>query len=150
MVVVTQCTGSGGGMEGNYQWVTRWGEHRPLCTPCASLIGEKEKGGDRVRSTRRRASDGAYKKRKEGGPVWGRGRKSRADKGARKRGCTVQEDKVSVAPRCGHTSVAHMGPTTDGVRRTRSDSDPTCVAWPNRSQGRCPVRRSNYSKLLEG
>jgi hypothetical protein len=65
--VVAQCTGSGGSVEGNHHWVTRWGEHQTWCAPCASLSGEKEKGGDGVCSTRRRASDGAHKKRKEGG-----------------------------------------------------------------------------------
>jgi hypothetical protein len=49
--------------------VTRWGEHRPWCAPCASLSGAKEKGGDGVRSTRRHASTGAPNEKKAG-EVW--------------------------------------------------------------------------------
>jgi hypothetical protein len=36
--------------------------------------------------------------------------------------------EASAAPCRGHASVAHVGPATDGVRRTRSDSDSTSVA----------------------
>jgi hypothetical protein len=53
---------------------------------CELEWGEKEKGGDGVQSARRRASNGAPKEKKEGVPVRGRGRESRADKHARERG----------------------------------------------------------------
>jgi hypothetical protein len=55
-----------GGVEGNHWGITRWGERQPWCAPCASLSGAKEKGGDEVRSTKRRASNGAPKEKKEG------------------------------------------------------------------------------------
>jgi hypothetical protein len=55
-----------GGVEGNHWGITRWGERQPWCAPCASLSGAKEKGGDWVRSTKRRASNGAQRKRKRG------------------------------------------------------------------------------------
>jgi hypothetical protein len=35
--------------------------------------------------------------------------------------------EASAAPCCGHARAARMGPATDGVRRTRSDSDPAIV-----------------------
>jgi hypothetical protein len=63
-----QRTKSGGGVEGNH-WgrFMRWGGRRPWCAPCASLSGKKEKEGDGVCSTRRRARDGAPKEKKGGG-----------------------------------------------------------------------------------
>jgi hypothetical protein len=44
-----------------------------------------------------------------------------------KEGRTVQGGEASAAPCRGHASTAHVGPTTDGIRRTCSDSDPTSV-----------------------
>jgi hypothetical protein len=98
--VVMQCTRSGG--DGNHWGVTRWGERRPWCAPCASLSGAKEKGGDGVRLTRRRASNGAPKEKKEGGgPVRGRERESRANTGAEVRGayCVTRRVECGTTPR---------------------------------------------------
>jgi hypothetical protein len=63
------------------------GKHRPWCAPCASLGGEKEKGGmGFARQGGARAVVPEKKRKKTGGPVRGRGRKSRADKCAGERG----------------------------------------------------------------
>jgi hypothetical protein len=45
-----------------------------------------------------------------------------------KEGCIVQGGVASAAPCRGRTRVAHVGPATDGVRSTHSDSDPASVA----------------------
>jgi hypothetical protein len=84
MEVVAQCTRSGGGIEESpvgHEVERASAMVRSLCEL------EKEKGGDEVRSMRMRVSNVPTRKRKErgGGSVRGRGRKSRADKGARKK-----------------------------------------------------------------
>jgi hypothetical protein len=43
-------------------------------------------------------------------------------------GRTVRQDEASAAQRRGHARTAHVGPTTNGVRRARSDNDPAYVA----------------------
>lgn len=62
-------------------------------------------------------------------------------------GRTVRQDKASAAQRCGHVRAAHVGPTTDSVRRAHSDGDPACVALSNRSQERRRVGQCNFSDL---
>jgi hypothetical protein len=81
-----------------------------------------------VHLARRRASNGALKKRKEG--VWygDEGENRESTWVPRSEGRTVRQDEASAAQRCGHARAAHVGPTTDGVCRARSDSDPTCAA----------------------
>jgi hypothetical protein len=103
--------------------VTRWGERRPWCAPCASLSGAKEKGGDGVRSTRWRASNGPQRKRKRWGVRYGDESENREPtRVPGSEGHTMRHDESSAAQRRGHT-----GPTTDGVRRACSDSDPACA-----------------------
>jgi hypothetical protein len=75
------------------------------------------------------------------------GRKPRADTCAGERGRTVRGGKASAAPGHGHASAAHVGPATNGFRRTCSDSDPTSVEW-SPSTGARSNWRSNYSRPL--
>jgi hypothetical protein len=82
--VVMQCTGNGG--DGNHWGVTRWGERRPWCAPCASLSGQRRKEGMRFARPGGVRATGPQRKRKRGGPVRGRERESRADTGAGIRG----------------------------------------------------------------
>jgi hypothetical protein len=64
-----------------------------------------------------------------------------------KEGHTMQGGKASAAPCRGHASTAHVGPTTDGVPRIRSDNDPANVGR-SPDTGATPHRCSNYSRLL--
>ena len=72
--------------------------------------------------------------RREGGPVWGRGRGSRADQRPRKgeahsaRGRRVRHDVVAMRGQGAN------GPDTDGVWGARGDSDPTCIVWSSWAQ----------------
>jgi hypothetical protein len=43
-------------------------------------------------------------------------------------GRTARQHEARAAQHRGHMRAAHVGPTTDGVHRARSDSDLTCVA----------------------
>jgi hypothetical protein len=102
--VVMQCTRSGG--DGNHWGVTRWGERRPWCAPCASLSGAKEKGGDGVRLTRRRASNGAPKEKKEGRS--GTGTRARIES---RHGCQGQRGVLcDMTSRVRHNAVATRVP----------------------------------------
>jgi hypothetical protein len=111
---------------GDHQWVLRWGKNGAHGALLVQAYWGEEKGGNGVPSARRCAND--VPTRKEGGLVRGQGQKSRADRGGRKRGAYHARGVACAAPCRGHASAAHVGPTTDGVHRTRSDSDPTSVA----------------------
>jgi hypothetical protein len=95
---------------------------------------EWEKGERRGRGSLGKEACGrrAYKKRKEREGVRyrneGENREPTSMPG--KEGCTEEEDEASTAPCPGHASVAHAGPATDGVRRARGDSNPTCMHDP--------------------
>jgi hypothetical protein len=103
------------------------------CASCASGGGENKerRGGSAQRG--RRAGGRVTKRRKKGEGNRGvryrdEARESRADKRVGERGAYSARDEASAAPCHDHVSAAHMGPTTDGVRRACSDSDPPSVA----------------------
>jgi hypothetical protein len=64
-----------------------------------------------------------------------------------KEGHTVQGSETNAAPCRGHASVTHVGPATDGFRRTQSDGDPTNVER-SPDTGATSHLCSNYSRLL--
>jgi hypothetical protein len=144
--VVMQCTGSGG--DGNH-----WGGHKVgrasaiVRSLCELEWGKGERRGwgslDQAACEQR----GPKGKEREGGPVREQERKPRADTGAGIRGayCATRRGECGTTPRS-HGSDTR-GPTTDGVRRAHSDSDPACVALSNRSQERRRVGQFNFSDL---
>ena len=81
-----------------------------------------------------RAALSPKEERREGGPVWGRGRVSKADRRTGKveahsaRGRRVQHDVVAMRGQGAN------GPDTDGVWGARGDSDPTCIVWSSWAQ----------------
>ena len=88
----------------------------------------------------------------------GREQELRADRVREKeRKRTAQMDKANAA-QC-HSQMragVQVGPGTDGVRKTCSDSNPACEAWSNRTQGLghdgnssvSIYSRTNFSLLL--
>jgi hypothetical protein len=112
----------------NHHGVTRWGERRPWCAPCASLSREKEKGGDRVRSMVGHARDGAPKEKKGGVRYGDKSENREPTRVPGTEGRIVRQDEVSAAQHHGHARAACMDPTTDGICRARSDSDLACAA----------------------
>jgi hypothetical protein len=86
----------------------------------------------------------ASKKRnkRRGGPVWGQGRKQGPAGVPGKEGHIVHGGEANAAPCHGHASTAHVGPATDGFRRTHSDSDPTNVER-SPAQGQHPISVPN-------
>jgi hypothetical protein len=105
------------------------------------------KGGDGVRSARRRASNVQTRKRTRGGSdteTRARIESRQACRGKRGVQCNGE---ASAAPCYGHASMTHVGPATAGFHRTHSDSDPTSVEW-SPDTGATSHRCSNYSRSL--
>jgi hypothetical protein len=95
---VVQHNGSGCGVGWKHWQVMRWEEHRPWCAPCASLSGEKERRGEKARSTRRRSSNGAQKERRKRGVRYGdEGENREPTRMLGKEGHIAQEDEASAA-----------------------------------------------------
>jgi hypothetical protein len=86
--------------------------------------GGGTEGGVEVCWARRRASDMPTKKKRERGSSTEMRAKIESRQACRgKRGIQCKGE-ASAAPCYGHASMTHMGPTTDGFRRTHRDSDP--------------------------
>jgi hypothetical protein len=125
------------------------GERRHGAPPVQALVGKNEKGGDGVRATRRcvGGSSPKEKKGKRGVRYGDEGENREPASVPGKEGRTVQGSEASVAPCCGHASTTHVGPATDGFRRTHRDSDPASVER-SPSTGATSHRCSNYSRPL--
>jgi hypothetical protein len=136
-------------VEGNHQRVTRCGEHRHGALPVRLEWGKREKEGTRFTRQGGMRTTCLQEKKRERGVWYGDEGESREPTGMPgKEGHTVQGGEASVAPCHDHVSMTHVGPATDGFHKTRSDSDPACVVWSTRSQGRRQVGCSNYPKPL--
>jgi hypothetical protein len=120
----------------------------PWCAPCASLSGERRKDGmGFVRQGGARATVPARKETRGGSGMGTRAKIESRQRCQEKEGHTVQGSETNTAPCRGHASVTHVGPTTDGFRRTQSDGDPANVERsPN--IGATSHLCSNYSRLL--
>jgi hypothetical protein len=127
------------------------GTTTPWCAPCAGLSwgGEREKKReDEVRSATRRASDTLTRKEtREGGSGSGTRVKIESRQACRGKRGVQCKGEASAAPCCGHASMTHGCPATDGFRRTHSDKDPASVER-SPGTGAMSQRCSNYSRPL--
>jgi hypothetical protein len=116
----------GGGSPAGHEVVNNIAKMR---SPARLSGGKKEKEGTRfarqrgVRATHRRE-----KKREGEWPGTGTRAKIESRQACRGKRGVQCNGEASAAPCHGHASTTHVGPIPDGVRRTRSDSDPTSVA----------------------
>jgi hypothetical protein len=132
--VVAQRTGIGGGVEGDHQWDTRREQHRHGALPMRALSGGKKEKRERMgwgslgkEACERHTSE--KRNEREGGSGTGTRVKIESRQVCRGKRGVWRKGEGSAAPCCGHARAARMGPATDGVRRSCTDSDPASVDW---------------------
>jgi hypothetical protein len=91
-------------------------------------VGQRRKEGTGFARPGGVRATGPQRKRKRG--VWYRNESENREptRVPGSEGRTMRQDEASAAQRRGHARTAHVGPTTNGVRRARSDNDPAYVA----------------------
>jgi hypothetical protein len=130
---------NGGGGAAHRKWRQRRGESlgkghevgRALAMVRSLCELEWGKGERRGRgSLDQAACEQRGPKGKERGGVWYRNESENREptRVPGSEGRTMRQDEASAAQRRGHARTAHVGPTTNGVRRARSDNDPAYVA----------------------